>query len=349
MKLRVGAENLLERVVLWLGIAPVTIVDTHMAFIRARSIMVGTALGVFDALAARPLPAGEVAARCGTSPAATEKLLNALVGSDYLRFDRGLYALAPVARKWLTSDSRQSVRDKLLFEFVEWELTTRMEDFVRTGQPLEIHQSGDEDQWRLYQRAMRALAGLGVPEIVRRTPVPRGATRMLDIGGSHGYVSVAMCRRHPSLSAVVLDLPDAVRHATPILAAEGMGDRVVHRAGDALAEDFGTSEWDLIFVSQLLHHFDEATDREFARRVSRALKPGGTFVILEMARPKSPRDAGQVGALLDLYFALTSQSGTWSIEEMSGWQRDAGLAPGKTIVLRTVPGAVEVVATKPAS
>jgi hypothetical protein len=71
------------------------------------------------------------------------------------------------------------------------------------------------------------------------------------------------------------------------------------------------------------------------------------FVILEMMRPRSPTDAGQVGALLDLYFALTSQSGTWSIEEMSAWQRDAGLIPRRRpIRLRTMPGAAEVVAVK---
>jgi hypothetical protein len=53
---------------------------------------------------------------------------------------------------------------------------------------------------------------------------------MLDIGGSHGYHSVVICRRHPGLRSVVLDLPQAIRHAAPLLADEGMGDRVVHRA-----------------------------------------------------------------------------------------------------------------------
>lgn len=222
--------------------------------------------------------------------------MNALVGSGYLRFDRGTYTLSAVARKWVTRDSPQSIRDKVLFEFIEWTLVEHFEAFVRTGQPLDIHRSVSDEDWRLYQRAMRALSGLTAPEVIRRTPIPGRATAMLDIGGSHGYISVAMCRRYPDLRAVILDLPAAVTHAAPILAKEGMGDRVTHRAGDALTEDFGTNAWDFVYVSQLLHHFDEATNREFARRVARALKPGGVFVILEMIRPRSPRDAGQVGA-----------------------------------------------------
>ncbi len=346
MKLTAAAENPIERLLLALGIPPVTLIDTHMGFMRARAIMVGTKLGIFDALVGAPLKATEIANRCSTSPAATEKLLNALAGSGYLRYLRGTYALTATARKWVTADSPSSIRDKVLFEFVEWALVERFEDFVRTGQSLDLHQSVSDEQWGLYQRAMRALSGLAAPEIVRRTPVPDGATAMLDIGGSHGYISVAMCRRYPALHAVILDLPLAVKHAAPILAKEGMGARVVHRAGDALTDDLGENAWDFIYVSQLLHHFDEAANRTFVQRVARALRPGGIFAIMEMIRPASPVDAGQVGALLNLYFALTSRSGTWTVAEMSSWQRDAGLRPMKTIRFRTVPGAAGVIAAK---
>lgn len=347
MKLTVAAENPIERVALALGLPPVTLMETHISFLRARAIMVGTKLGVFDAVAARPLAASEVAAQCATSPSATAKLLNALVGSGYLRFSGGAYSLTPRSRIWLTRDSPRSLRDKVLFEFVEWALVEQVEDYVRSGRPLDMHQVESGERWGLYQRAMRALAGIGVPEVVRRTPMPPAATTMLDIGGSHGYVAVALCRRYPALRAVVFDLPAAIEHAGPILAAEAMGDRVIHRAGDALADDLGDAAWDLVFVSQLLHHFDEAANRDLLRRIARALRPGGVCAVLELVRPRSPNDAGQVGALLDLYFGLTSQSGTWSIEDISGWQRDAGLRPRTPIRLRTVPGAVEVVAKKP--
>jgi len=317
-----------------------------MSFMRARAIMVGTKLGIFDVLAAAPLRSNDVALRCGTHPSATEKMLNALVGSGYLFFRNGTYSLSSSARKWVTSDSTASIRNKILFEFIEWTLVEGFEDFVRTGQTLDIHHSVSEEQWGLYQRAMRALSGLAAPEVVRRTPMPQGAVAMLDIGGSHGYLSVAMCRRYPDLRAVVLDLPAAVKQAAPILENEGMGDRVVHRAGNALTEDLGTAEWDFIYVSQLLHHFDKATNRKLVQRVAKSLRPGGVFAVLEMIRPRSPSESGQVGALLDLYFALTSQSGTWSVAEISGWQRDAGLLSKKPIFLRTVPGAAEVIATK---
>ena len=58
-------------------------------------------------------------------------------------------------------------------------------------------------------------------------------------------------------------------------------------------------------------------------------------------------DLGQIAALLDFYFALTSQSGTWTPEEMAAWQRAAGLEPQRPIRLRTAPGAGIQAAAKP--
>jgi hypothetical protein len=77
------------------------------------------------------------------------------------------------------------------------------------------------------------------------------------------------------------------------------------------------------------------------------LHPGGVFVIQEAIRPVSPKQAGQAGALLDLYFALTSQAGTWSYEEMADWQRQAGLEPERPIRFQTVPGIGQQAAVKP--
>jgi SAM-dependent methyltransferase len=347
--MRIGAvpENPIEWAVTRFNVAPRPLLDTQMAFTLARLIMVATKVGVFEALAGGSATAATVAERCGTSRIGTEKLLFALAGAGYLRGDDSGYALTPVSRKWLLRESRHSIADKLLFQFFEWDLLERAEDYVRTGEPVEIHSMSDDEQWDLYQRGMRAMANATAGEAVRRMPVPKDAKRMLDIGGSHGYYSVALCRRHEGLRSTILDLPQAVKHAAPLLAAEGMGERVIHRAGDALTEDLGADTYDLVLVAQLVHHFSEVENRDLAARVARALRPGGVYAILDEFRPRSAKDAGQLGALLEFYFALTSQSGTWPVEEISDWQLQAGLSPRRAIHFRTVPGVGIQAAVKP--
>jgi len=346
---RTGAipEGLAERLLIRLGLLPTPLLDTLLAVIQARAILVATRLGIFESLASGGRTAADVARVCGTDARGTEKLLNALVGSSYLRRQRELYSLRPVARRWLLAEGGQSLRDNMLYRALEWQAIEHTEEFIRTGKPLNVHEELTPQMWSLYQRGMRSLAGLSAREVAWRTPVPRGARNLIDIGGAHGYYSVALCRRHRGLNATVLDLPEAVQHAAPILAKENMGHQVVHRSGSALTDELGEACWDLALVSQLVHHFDEETNRALVRRVAKALRPGGVLAILELFRPASRGRGGQVGALLDLFFAVTSESGTWSWQEISDWQRAAGLVPRRVIRLLTMPGVGIQAATKP--
>lgn len=349
MRLGIIGESLVERMLARTNLVPAPLLETQVAFSMARAIMAGVKLGIYDALGAGADTAAEVAAACGTEREATTKLMNTLVGCRYLRHRDGRYALTPKARKWLLRDAPASIADKLLMQYDEWDIVAKYEDYVVTGRPLDVHATlADAGAWERYQRGMRALASVSAEEVAARLPIPANATAMLDIGGSHGYYSVCACRRHAGLRATILDLPEAVEHAGPILGREGMGARVSHRAGNALSDELGSDGFDLVFLSQLVHHFTDAQNRALVRKIAQALKPGGVCVLLDLLRPASPEDAGGVGAVLDLFFAATSNSGTWPLETMQAWQRDAGLTVEKPIHLRTLPGGAMVVGRKSA-
>ncbi|MDP8999740.1 MAG: methyltransferase domain-containing protein [Myxococcota bacterium] len=338
MKIGLFPERLIELAGIATGALPTPMGHTWCAQKLARWIMAAVKMGIFDALEAGPLDAPSVASRCGLQAHPTSRLLGVLVTADYVSFDSGKYALTPVSRKWLLKSGPTSLHDNILFQYLEWKLLDATEDFLRTGKPVDFHGVLHPDDWRVYQRGMRALAGTNAPEVVKRTPVPTGARKMLDIGGSHGFYSVALCRKHPRLSATILDLPQAVEHAAPILAHEEMGDRVLHRSGDARAEDLGDGVYDLVLISSLVHHFDDATNVELTRKCARALRPGGVLAIMDYLRLDSPNEGGQVAWLMNFYFALTSQSGAWSFEDIQRWQITAGLVPRKPVRFRTIPG-----------
>jgi hypothetical protein len=56
------------------------------------------------------------------------------------------------------------------------------------------------------------------------------------------------------------------------------------------------------------------------------------MVIGEALRPKV--GGRQLGEFFDLYFGMTSESGTWTFDGMASWQREAGLVPRKPMPLR---------------
>lgn len=349
MKLGVQPESLIDRLALWLGLAPTPLMETHIATTLARTVMAGVELGLFEVLQPVPLTAAETAIRLETDPAATKLLCDALVACGYLTVTAGHYGLTRKSSRWLLKDSKNSVRDKILLQAIEWRWLEHLEEFVTTGRPLDFHTAMTPEGRDLYHRSMRALAGIAGGEIAARTPVPERPTRMLDLGGSHGHYAACLCRAHPTLRAEVLDFPDAVATAAPLLAAEGLGKRVVHVSGDVTTAGLKDADYDLIFMSNLAHHLDRSQNAVLARGAARALKPGGWFVISEPVRPDGGGHGGQLGALLGLYFALQSKSGvnSWSVADMRGWQSDAGLKPRGPIRLRTAPGWVLQAARRP--
>ena len=339
-----------EWLALKLNLAPTPLADTQLAFQFARIIMAATKAGLFEALRDGGRTAEEVAVSCHTDPRATAKILEALLAHDYLGFRSGRYKLNPLSRKWLLADSPNTLVHKLAFQEIEWRWTEGFDEWLRDGAARDMHRSMSPEEWRRYQWAMRDVATVPAKELAWRARLAKDAAELLDIGGSHGLYSVELCRRHPTLRATVLELPEAIPTAAEILAREGMGRRVHHAPADVLDHDLGENVYDAVLIALLVHHFTDEQNRELAVRVARALKPGGVFMIMDAIRIESPADARKpsrrAGAVLDVYFALTSNSGTWSVGEVQTWQHAAGLRTRRPMWLRTLPGAAVLAATR---
>ena len=348
MHLGLIPDDQAERESLEAGHVPAPFFETHFGFGLARTVMVATKLGVFESLSEAAGTATQIAERCGTDPTATKKLLIALAGSGYLRCEGDRYSMTAKARTWLVRASPRSLTEAVMFAFYEWDLMGHVEDYVHTGIPIDLHEQMTGEQWSLYQRSMRALAAQSADEAAPMIPVPTGATDMIDVGGSHGCYSVALCRQHPGLRSVVLDLPKAIRVAAPLLAAEGMGERVVHLEGDALTHDFGVEAHDLVLLSNLAHHFSAAQNAELIQRLERALRPQGVLAVIEPVRFETPSGRDQFAALSELYFGVTSQSGTWTVREISQWLRDADLQAASDPIMLNGGEIVLQIATKSA-
>lgn len=347
MKVGLVAESAEEDEALRSGAVPNPFFDTHVATLLARTVVVATKLRIFEAMTAGGKAPGEIASFCSLAPGPTTNLLRALAGAGYVTESKGLYSLTPISSRWLLTESPMSIRDYILeLELNEWKWAEHYERFVRTGTPILIHENMSDEQWATYQRGMRSLATGPAEELAARVTIPKGARDMLDIGGSHGYYSVAFCRRYSGLRAVVLDLPAAVKHAAPILAKENLGKRVTHQAGDARTEELGVEAFDLILISHLAHHFDEMTNKRLFHRCCIALRPGGLLVVQDGIRAEHADSGGQAAALLDLFCGVVSASGTWTFEQIAEWQRAAGFIPDDAVWLQSTPGVGYLVAEK---
>jgi SAM-dependent methyltransferase len=346
MKLQLRAENLMEWIALRFNLAPRPLIETQVAFSAAMAIMTAADLGIFEALSTGARTTQEVADSCGTHPRGTQELLNCLVGVGYLRWSHGKYCLKRAYRKWLLPDSEVNLLAKLRLQLLEWNWLGKLGDYVRTGKPLDLHRSFSATEWELYQEGMRDLSFGAAREMATKIPVPPGATRMLDIGGSHGLYSIELCKRHPALASTIMELPGAIQSSRAIANRYDTTGRVTHQPGNVLTDDLAANAYDLVLVNNLVHHFTEEQNRAVAAKVARALKPSGIYAIGDMIRADTPGEGGVIASTLSLYFSLTSAGGNWSTKEMQSWQSAAGLTPKATLSFVSLPGWMMVVARK---
>ncbi|HWM03295.1 MAG TPA: methyltransferase [Actinophytocola sp.] len=300
-------------------------------------------LGVFDALRSGPLPAPALAAAIGADPRGVGLLADALVAFGYLVPAEDGYANAPVAETWLSgSDGYPTV--ELFWQRVLFEMWDGLEESVRTGKP-----AVDFYAWlaerpetsRHFQSMLDSHGKMLADELVPLLDVTEGA--VLDLGGGHGRYSVALCQRHPELTATVLDFPSAL--GTP--PAE-LADRVTMRAGDYTSEELG-SGYSLVLLFNVLHGHPAANNRALLDRVARSLRSGGTVAILEHGTDTPPEE-GRAGAAFIHLFSLNlfhGQGGqVYPIDEVTGWLSEAGFGAAESTRLRSSPTQHLVVARK---
>lgn len=343
MQLKAVPETILEWLALQFNKVPLPLLHGQMFPIISKAVLVAAEKGIFSVIGDRSYDVESIAKSCGLAKAPAKQLLQVLVSLGYLRVRSKQYSLTTMARKWVVEGSPSDLSDLLRYNNrIAWKWMEHLECYLETGKGVDYHQIFGHEEWRLYQNAMLAVARSEVAAFAKKCPVPAGARRMLDIGGAHGLHVSGLQALYPELVADILDLPEAWQAQETILK-----HNVSRIEGSALTASLAEKTYDLVLMSSLAHHFSQEENRLIAVKVAQSLKPGGVYVVNEFVNPgEGSLAGGLVGASSDLFFGLTSTSGTWTIDETQEWQRAAGLKPYKVIGYTAIPGRFQIAARK---
>jgi ubiquinone/menaquinone biosynthesis C-methylase UbiE len=302
----------------------------------ARSIMAGVRLGVFARLSKSPATSEQVADDTDSSPVGMRLLLDALAALEHVRRRDGRYELTDQARRWLDPESDTYIGTVIENSYDYWEWWSDLERVVQTGECFEIHRlTPDHPHWRRYIRGQFELARLSAPEVARSLTLPAEPRALLDVAGGHGWFAAAMCKRYPTLSATVLDLPGSAAVGRQIMAETEMSDRVEHVEGDILKADLG-GPYDGALCFNIIHHLSPEQNVALFRRLRAVLSPGASLAVLDLFTPPADKQP-DAAAFLGLFFYLQSAVGTYSPDDLRGWLRDAGFGDLRRIRIRRMP------------
>lgn len=127
-----------------------------------------------------------------------------------------------------------------------------------------------------------------------------GRRRLLDVGGNSGEFALQACRRHPQLSATVVDLP--------VVCEVGLENVLPHREATRIAflprdmrRDPLPGGHDVVAFKSMLHDWPEAEALAFLEKAVAAVEPGGTVLVFERG-PLQPRQLPPFSQLPVLLF-----------------------------------------------
>jgi hypothetical protein len=274
----------LERILHRLHFLPAPIVDTFANVLFGRALAIAVRRGLFDALARGPMDADQISALTRLHPHALRLLLDACIVAGYLGRREGVYRLSVDGRKWLCSDSPDSLVNLIAyFEtlHVRWGDLEASLDHGAPGRP--YYEAFNENDWRTYVLGMRDLARFLLPHVIGKiTPGPEART-LLDIGGSHGLFAIECCRRRTDLRATIMDFAPALELASSFARESGVAERLELKAGDFRTALLPPGQ-DVALLFNIIHGLSDVENRLLMNRVLEAVRPGGKLFILDQIR-----------------------------------------------------------------
>ncbi|MEW6754195.1 MAG: class I SAM-dependent methyltransferase [Candidatus Latescibacterota bacterium] len=300
------------------------------AFQQTAALRGAIELDLFTAIGEGNTDPDSLARRCQSSTRGVRVLCDYLTVRGLLTKEDGRYGLAPDAALFLDRQSPACVASTARFLNSPYlmECFQDVAGLVRKGGTLRPGGGSvapDNPMWVDFAQCMVPLMMPVAEWIAERLEADGAPHRVLDIAAGHGMFGIAVARRHPEATVVAMDWPAVLQVARQNAERAGVADRYETLAGDAFAAEFG-SGYDVVLLTNFLHHFDPATCERLLGKVHRCLQPGGRVITLEFV-PNEDRVSPPIPAAFSLMMLGSTDHGqAYTFAELSTMFARAGFA-----------------------
>jgi 2-polyprenyl-3-methyl-5-hydroxy-6-metoxy-1,4-benzoquinol methylase len=314
-------------------LSPERIFAAFHAWQQTAALKAALDLGLFTAIASAD---GETttATALARATAASERgirgLADALTVYGFLAKHGHHYALTPESAHFLDRRSPAyigSVADFLLSRSVAANFESLQEAVRKGGAPSfgDCQQPLDE-RWVSFAENMGSFVLPSVHFIADFVQVPASLPfRILDVAAGHGLFGIQFASRHANAHVTALDWPAVLEVARRNAERAGVLDRWTPLPGSVFDAELG-HDYDLVLLTNILHHFDKSTCERLLRRIHAALKPGGRAITLDFV-PNEDRVSPPMPALFTLQMlANTDHGDVYTHSEYQSMFRNAGFA-----------------------
>jgi ubiquinone/menaquinone biosynthesis C-methylase UbiE len=324
---------------------PMRIFQTLNAFQQTAALRAAIELDVFTAIGEGQNTIAQIARRAGASERGPRILCDNLTIMGFLTKNSTHYGLAPDAAMFLDRRSPAYMGSAARFLNAPEILGAydHLTEAVRKGGTV---MSGDgtvaaeNPLWVEFARSMAPFMMMPAQAIAEMA-AGSGPSRVLDIAAGHGLFGISISRRNPQAEIVALDWPAVLEVAKENARKAGVEGRYSTIAGSAFEADFGGG-YDLVLLTNFLHHFDIPTCESLLKKVHAALAPGGRAVTLEFV-PNDDRISPPEAAFFSMIMLGSTPHGdAYTFTEFDRMFRNAGFARSEHVRLEQSPESVIV-------
>jgi len=325
--------------------SPQLFFQTMNAHQRTEALKTGIELEVFTAIAEGNATVSEIAKRCQASEKGIRVLCDYLTIMEMLTKQGDRYGLTLDSSVFL--DKRSPAYIGGAAEFLSSPMLVGgakyMTEAVRKGgtaMPDDGTVTPDNPVWVTFARAMAALMDLP-SQLMANLVDPQGDRKLkiLDIAAGHGLFGIAFAKNNPQVEVTALDWKAVLEVAKENAQKAGVADRYSTIEGSAFDVEYG-SNYDLVLLTNFLHHFDAPTCEMLLRKVHAALADGGRAVTLEFV-PNDDRVTPPDAAGFSMMMLLSTPSGdAYTFAEIERMAANAGFSRS---ALHALPPTIEQV------
>jgi hypothetical protein len=314
---------------------------------QARALIAAHRAGVLTRLDRAPAATDELARELSLDAECLGLVLRLLAAMGYVEHVSGTrWRLTRVGARHFGARASSPCAAFVEYGAAQWDIVEQLDQVLVSGRGIDFHDRQTPEQWDAYQRAMLENARSFAAFMVEQLPVRVGATRCVDIAGSHGFVGAALCRKYPGLSSTVLDRPEALGPARALALQHGYDDVVRFVACDLRTDSLGEAV-DVSLLCNVLHHFSEAQNRAVLARVRSSMAAQGTVAIFEIETPAPHAAPEAIGDGFALYFRISSSSTCFRGDDYVRWLREAGFCDVRAVRSVRMPSRVLVLGRAP--
>ncbi len=266
--------------------SPEKIMATISAFQSTQALKAAIQLDVFTAVDNGAGTVSTLAESCRASERGIRILADYLVVLQFLRKDRGTYMLTEESKLFLSKNSPAYMGCAV--QFLNSDALMRgfddLASVVRRGTTLLEGEGSVDPEHPMWVDFARGMAPLMQPAAGVMAKLLGGDKQapleVLDVAAGHGVFGIAIAREYPRSTITALDWRSVLAVAQENATKAGVHDRLRLLPGSAFDVPL-ERQYDVVLLTNFLHHFDIPTCETLVKKVHGALKPGGRAVTLE--------------------------------------------------------------------